>query len=222
MRGHFVVGALGLGLLGTGLLLLALDARAGVGAPAARSREGLAPALEPTPPTLTSFDDCVEAAADWAAEYAQACRSAQDACARDMCAGAPDAACLALCESTRLRCDARAGHGLADARARCSARAQLGAAATAAFPNAFCTGHADARAGWRAEREGDGYICARAIGRPGCASAAELGSLRCACCACYEPCGMRRTAWADCAEASFGGSARGKCGGEHAGVVAGE
>jgi len=46
--------------------------------------------------------------------------------------------------------------------------------------------------------DGAGYICRKAVNKPGCNTVAELGSLYCACCQCYTQCGMKNTVHANC------------------------
>jgi hypothetical protein len=222
-----LVRKVGLGAIVAGLMLLALLAVGPIGgnsAPA-RARDDRASRpdrhhrddeLAAAPETLVAartpmdYDTCVSTVGTTAEEYPRACNHAKDACMA-RCAP-PSAECAASCESTRLRCAEDVRRWLTDKQVRCSTQAQLGAGLVRAVGNEYCVGQRD-QATWNPLADGQGAICAKAVGQPSCGNATALGSLYCACCHCYAPCGMSRTAWANCAK-QFGGSAHapGRCG----------
>jgi len=82
--------------------------------------------------------------------------------------------------------------------------------------NQYCIGKEGSH-GHSDHSNGRGFICVRAIGKPGCTTKSQLESLYCACCACYVECGMSNTEWDACAHDGTCGAALG--GGAHAAVA---
>lgn len=70
------------------------------------------------------------------------------------------------------------------------------------YPNEFCVG----RKYGGGSADGQGYICVAAVDQQYCSSADQLADLYCACCHCYEPCGMANTVNAQCRETMCTGS----------------
>lgn len=63
--------------------------------------------------------------------------------------------------------------------------------------NDYCVGK-EGHSGHDDSHDGRGFICARALGKPGCKTKSQLKSLWCACCHCYVECGMSNTEWDVC------------------------
>jgi hypothetical protein len=65
--------------------------------------------------------------------------------------------------------------------------------------NDFCVGKIQAGIA-DPHKDGNGYICAAAFGKPNCDTPAQLATLECACKYCYSQCGLSRTEYGLCTQ----------------------
>jgi len=156
--------------------------------------------------TTPEQKQCEEMVGDNNQGYVKACAGAFKACMGKCAQGSDGGPCRNACKSTRDTCRKAAAAKMRQDLSSCSylgenacigAVDECGLGVPSAYANPFCVGKVG-RGGANPHKDGNSYVCKAAVGKAGCTTSEELASIFCACCYCYNQCGLKDTESAVC------------------------
>lgn len=164
--------------------------------------------LQP-PPLWARHDDpaaamCRQLGRIQGKQYKAECDDHKAACMA-ACDDERHGACAQECKLQDQSCHAAADGAEAAVASRCRSRASRAHRAThtlrsarpaSPFANPWCIGKQAVPPD--PTRDGNGHLCQRAVAQPGCATDEQRASLVCACCYCYDECGLEHTVAKGC------------------------